>query len=67
MHTELDKEMLKRSHPPKLHKWDVCHNRVFLPMTQDFDMLKFVENVFGVLANTSELRWTACFKLQLDF
>lgn len=47
--------MLKQSHSPKLHKWDVYHNGVFLPMTQDLDMLKFVEHVFGVLANTSEL------------
>lgn len=42
----MNKEMLKQSHPPKLHKWDVYHNRVFLPMTQDLDVLKFVEHGF---------------------
>lgn len=53
IHTEWNKEMLKQSHSPKLHKWDVCSNRVILPMTQDLDMVKFVEHGFWSISKHS--------------
>lgn len=52
---------------PRCHKWDMYHNRVFLPMTQDLRHVEVRWTCFWSISKQFRVMWTTCFKLWLQF